>query len=315
MTDEFQRIAQLRTRFGQWTAPQVLVGIGDDAAVLHQPAANVVLSVDTAVDGVHFTRALASLSEIGARAFSAAISDLAAMGARPEAALSSLIVPAEIALEDFDALTRGIAEAAADYACPVVGGNLSSGRELSLTTTVIGAIAGAGMLRSGARPGDRIYVTGTLGDAALGLALSQRGATELGPEFVARWRAPRARIAEGLQLVGHASAAIDVSDGALQDLGHVCEASGFGAEIYAHALPLRARFAEVARELGRDPLELALFGGEDYELIYTLPESAQNHAIGTCIGRMLASSSSVRVLDEAGGILPLAGHGYRHFQG
>jgi thiamine-monophosphate kinase len=315
MSDEFERIAKLRARFGQWSAPQVLVGIGDDAAVLHRPGGNVVLSVDTAVEGVHFTRALASLPQIAARAFTAAISDLAAMGARPEAALSALIVPAEIPLADFDALIQGIAEAAADYGCPVVGGNLSSGGELSLTTTVIGAQEGAGMLRSGARPGDGIYVTGTLGDAALGLALLQRGAEARGPEFVARWRAPRARIAEGLQLAGHASAAIDVSDGALQDLGHVCAASALGAEIYADRVPLRPGFAQLAAALGQDPLSLALFGGEDYELIYTLPESAQNHAIGTCMGRMLASSNSVRVLDEKGGILPLEGHGYRHFEG
>lgn len=313
MSDEFERIAKLRERFAASGAQQVLLGIGDDAAVLRNPNADVVLSVDTAVDGVHFTRALAPLPAIGARAFSAAISDLAAMGARPQAALSSLIVPRELSLQEFEALTLGIAQAAADYACPVIGGNLSSGNQLSVTTTVIGTSHGAGLCRSGARPGDRIYVTGTLGDSALGLALLKRGAAERGPEFVARWRAPRARIAEGIALLGRASAAIDVSDGALQDLGHVCEASGLGAEVFAGRVPLRAGFSALAAELGLNPLELALFGGEDYELIFTLPDQAQEPGLGTCIGRMLATPGPVRVLDDQGGIVPLAGRGYRHF--
>ena len=313
MSDEFERIAKLRERFATSTAPQVLLGIGDDAAILRNPGADVVLSVDTAVENVHFTRVIAPLPAIGARAFSAAISDLAAMGARPQAALSSLIVPRELSLDEFDALTRGIAQAAADYACPVVGGNLSSGKELSVTTTVIGTTTGLGLCRSGARPGDRIYVTGTLGDAALGLRLLQRGAAERGPEFVARWQAPRARIAEGITLLGRASAAIDISDGALQDLGHVCEASGLGAEIIASRLPLRAGFDALASALKLDPLELALFGGEDYELIFTLPEHAEEPGFGTCIGRMLATPNTVRVIDDQGGILPLAGRGYRHF--
>jgi thiamine-monophosphate kinase len=273
-----------------------------------------VLSVDTAVEGVHFTRALASWEQIGARAFTAAISDLAAMGAQPRAALLSLIVPRGLALEAFDGLIEGVARSARGYGCPVVGGNLSSGGEVSVTTTVIGSCARAPLVRGGARAGDDIYVTGPLGSAALGLALLQRTAAERGPAFVNAWREPRARIDAGLALAGRAHAAIDVSDGALQDLGHLTAASGVGAEIDAERVPLAPGFADLARALGLDPLALALFGGEDYELLYTLPQNSGDPAGGTRIGRVVAAPSVTRVLDPDGAPIALRGGGYRHFE-
>lgn len=315
MSDEFDRISQLQARFGRFTSQDVVVGIGDDAAVLKVMDPHQVLSVDSAVEGVHFTRELASWEQIGGRAFTAAISDLAAMGAQPRAALLSLIVPRDLPLSMFDDLIEGVARAASDYACPVVGGNLAAGGEVSVTTTVIGSCAGTMLLRSGARPGDAIYVTGVLGSAALGLLLLQRGAAERGPEFVKAWREPRARIAEGRALAGHAHAAIDVSDGALQDLGHLTAASGVGAEIEAARVPLSPGFADLARALGLDPLALAMFGGEDYELIYTLPENSSDPARGTRIGRVVETPGAARVLDADGAPIALPGTGYRHFEG
>jgi thiamine-monophosphate kinase len=315
MADEFERITQLRARFREGLSAHVLVGIGDDAAVLQADSANIVLSVDTAAEGVHFERHFADWPVLGARAFSAALSDLAAMGATPRAALSSLIVPNDLPEGAFDALNAGLAEAARAYACPIIGGNLCAGTQLSLTTTVVGAVHGAGLSRAQARAGDRIYVTGTLGSAALGLLLLQLRAAERGPAFVTRWQKPRARIAAGLQLRAVASAAIDISDGTLQDLGHLCRESGLGAELDAQRLPLDPGMRELASELGQDPSTLALCGGEDYELLYTVPADAREPGVGTYIGRMSDRTGPVRVLAADGSNLALQGRGYRHFGG
>jgi thiamine-monophosphate kinase len=312
--DEFSRVRELAALFGPASSPEsVMLGIGDDAAVLHPQSDPWVFSVDVAVESVHFERAFATLGQLGSRAFSAAVSDLAAMAATPVAALSALVLPSDFSQAAFRELTRGIAQAAARYGCPVIGGNLSSGRELSLTTTVIGALTGPALYRSGARPGDDIYVTGRLGSAALGLALLQRGATALAPQFVDAWRAPEARLQAAQQIREHATSAIDVSDGALQDLGHLCEASGTGALLWAERLPFAPDFERVAREIGGDPLNLSLLGGEDYELIYTLPAGTNDRGVGTRIGQMLAETAGVQVLDAQGQDVTPRGDGFRHF--
>lgn len=314
MADEFARIARLKQRFESGARAGALVGIGDDAAVLATGAENLVLSVDTNQEGVHFERRFGPLSVLSARAFSAAISDLAAMGAAARCALTALTLPAQLSESDFDALVDGLARAAGEYSCPIVGGNLAAGPALSITTTVVGSVSGTGLSRAGARAGHRIYVTGALGSAALGLALLQRMAADRGPAFVARWLEPRARLAEGQQLLGIASAAIDVSDGALQDLEHLCRASGVGAEIDAAALPLAEGFVELARSIALDPLALALSGGEDYELLYTVPEHAPPGP-GTCIGRVTPNPGRLVVLDPQQQPIAIATRGYRHFSG
>lgn len=336
--DEFQRIARLRAELAGSDASAsgsgVLLGIGDDAAVLARPAGNLVLSVDAAVEGVHFRAGFADWATLGARALAAALSDLAAMGAQPRAALSALVLPPDFGDDQLAELARGQAQAATRHCCPVVGGNLARGSELSITTTVLGEVAGVGLTRAGARPGDAIYVTGVLGAAALGLALLEPGAgasegAELRDDaacaaFVARWRAPVPRLVAGLQLVSCASAAIDVSDGLLQDLGHLCEASGVGAVLLADALPQLSGFAALARALGRDPLALMLTGGEDYELVYTLPASepagraepwAAARRAGTRIGEITGRDGVIELRDARGAALALPGPGYRHFGG
>jgi thiamine-monophosphate kinase len=313
--DEFDRIAQLRSIFSpRAQRPALVLGIGDDAAVLERPGDNLAISVDTAVQGIHFRPEFADWGTLAARALSAALSDLAAMGAQPRAALLALIAPPDQSDAAFIELIRGYGEAAERYGCPVIGGNLSRGSELSLTTTVIGEVSGSGLTRSGARPGDEIYATGVLGAAALGLALLLANTPELGPQFVERWRRPQARVAEGRALAGVASAAIDVSDGALQDLGHLCAASGVGAQIDASALPTSPGFPELARQLGKDPLELALNGGEDYELIFTLPPGAAS-GTGTRIGRVTGPGTGITLCDEHGRALGVPKSGYRHFAG
>jgi thiamine-monophosphate kinase len=314
MSDEFSRIEEIRKRLWVRSA-DVDIGIGDDAAVLALTDAQEVLSVDTAVEGVHFRRDFASWRQIGFRAVVAALSDLAAMGARPRAALVSLILPAGFQDRWLFELTDGLAEAAREYGSPVVGGNLSSGAELSITTTVVGLAEDAILTRYGARPQDRIYITGIVGAAALGLRCLQAGLDlPAATFFIERWRRPNAQILEGQLLLNLASAVIDVSDGLLQDLGHLCDASGVGAEIHLDELPLGPGAVDLARLLDCDAAHLALGGGEDYELLFTARPDADVQTIGTCIGVVTANPESLVVLDPQGQSVVAKNTGYRHWR-
>ena len=318
MATEFERIAEIRDRLGiaDSASAGVALGIGDDAAVLAPSARAQVLSVDAQVEGVHFRHDLLAAPEIGARALSAALSDLAAMGARPRAALLALVVPPEFADSTLYAIVDGVAEASRRYGCPVIGGNLARGAQLSLTSTVIGEAIGAPLTRSGARPGDRLFVAGELGSAALGLRALLAGRAGEVPGAVARWRMPQALLAIG-QLLGAASAgavsaAIDASDGFLQDLGHLASASNVGFEIELARLPLGPDVAEHARALGADPLALALAGGEDYALLFTA--SADARALpGSEVGRASAQPG-IRLRNEHGELVaPPSTRGFDHF--
>jgi thiamine-monophosphate kinase len=262
---------------------------------------------------VHFRRDLLALPDIGYRAFVAALSDLAAMGARPRAAMLSLILPQALSDAELYALIDGVAEAQRAYACPVVGGNLARGGELSITTSVIGDGAQSPLTRGGAQSGDALFVTGKLGGAALGLALLLAGKSELAPHSVSRWRRPTARVNEGEALCGVASAAIDLSDGLLQDLGHLCEASGVGCELELAKLPLADELSGAAPALGIDGSMLALSGGEDYELLFTLPKGRASN-MGVQIGTMVPTAG-VRLRDAAGRELdPPSQVGFDHFR-
>ena len=317
MSAEFSRVAALAARVGAAKDARVLLGIGDDAAVLAPLSGGVVLTVDTAIEGVHFRRAWAPLRTLARRAVMAALSDLAAMGAIPRAILVALALPANIDDAEFLAIVDGMADGARDGHAPLVGGNLSSSSELSITTTAVGELETRVLTRTGARAGDSVYVTGVLGAAALGLAcLSQgRGDEAAGAPFVERWRVPEARLGQGRALVlAGATACIDVSDGLVQDLGHVCAASGVAAELSVERLPMLPRQREHARAMGLDAEVLALTGGEDYELVFTGPASPALDGIGTKIGAVLSGPiGEVRVVDGAGRQVSLGAVGFEHF--
>ncbi|HMI91193.1 MAG TPA: thiamine-phosphate kinase [Polyangiales bacterium] len=308
MAGEFERIAEIRKRFAiaDVNADGVVIGIGDDAAVLAPSASAQVLSVDAQVDGVHFRQDLLAAPEIGQRALSAALSDLAAMGASPRAALLALVVPVELSDATLYAIADGVAEAANRYGCPIIGGNLARGAQLSLTTTVIGEHAGSVLTRAGARAGDGLFVAGELGSAGLGLRALLAGRSERVPGAVARWRTPQALIAIGRTLAAApppgASAAIDVSDGFLQDLAHLARASNVGFEVELARLPLGPDVAEHAQALGHDPLALALGGGEDYALLFTAPANATGLP-GVRVGRA-CEEPGIRLRNEGGAIVP-----------
>lgn len=261
---EFELIA-LFTREAPAAGAGVVAGIGDDAAVLRPPPGELLVStVDAVVDRVHFGRAFAP-EDVGWKALAVNLSDVAAMGARPLWALVALATPRREDPSRLARIGRGLASCARAHRVAVVGGNVTRASELSLTVTVLGsARPGRILRRSGARAEDALLVSGTLGDAALGLL---PGAA---PALARRQRRPTPRLALGRALAGIAHACIDVSDGLLQDLGHLCRASGVGASLRLSELPLSPAYLRVARGLA-DPFEPALSGGEDYELLAAVP--------------------------------------------
>ncbi|MGB8331274.1 MAG: thiamine-phosphate kinase [Polyangiales bacterium] len=315
MHDEFAKIEWLKTRFNlDGDAKKVVIGIGDDAAVINFGNRPTIVTVDSQVEDVHFRRDLISCRDLGYRAMVAAVSDVWAMGAMPNASVVALTFQESFSDEDFRELIEGLAEAALRTGAQVIGGNLSRGRCLSITTTVFGLPVAESVTRNGARPGDSIYVTGTLGSAALGLAALQANALQLehATPFIERWRRPPANghLAKALSEI--ASAAVDVSDGCLQDLQHVCSASGVAAIVHADSIPTAPGYQRACEALGLDPLALALSGGEDYELLFTAPSGPEAAALGTKIGEII-EGAGVRVVDDAGRPVDIGATGYRHF--
>jgi len=268
----------------------VRLGIGDDAAALALPDGHLLhVSTDTTVEGVHFLATL-SPTDVAYRSVMAAVSDLAAMGACPEALLLSLTLPEgdRVWLEGF---SRGLADACSAIGAPLVGGDTTRG-PLSLTVTVLGSTpADSYLTRSGARPGDRLCVSGTLGDAAAGLAVisGRLAVDDSAAEFLTtRYTTPSVRLALGETLRGCATACIDISDGLLADASHVATASDVGLEIDSALLPL----SEAMRS-SVDPgqsLDWALVGGDDYELLFTLPRNIPLPDGCTEMGRVVAGS-------------------------
>ncbi len=310
---ERSRIALLAARLGR-VAPGVSVGIGDDAAVLEP---DLVWTVDAHVDGTHFRPTWASWEEIGARSFMAAASDLAAMGAEPVAALSSLVLTSSIDDEAFEALVCGQAAAASAVGAPIVGGNLARGTETSITTTLLGRAAHP-VLRTGAQQGDGVWLAGAVGLAAAGLALLIEGRSSDRNAAVAAcveaWRKPVARIREGRELAGVAHAAIDISDGLAHDAEQLAESSG--VRIVFDAAALRARLSAdlvaVAALLGRDAFDLALDGGEDYAI---LAASAEPLPSFVRIGSVQRFDGGARVcLATERGLEPRVPRGFDHFR-
>ena len=316
MHDEFAKIDWLKERFEKGTVPlpEMSVGIGDDAAVIDFGDRPTTVTVDAQVEDVHFRRDLISCRELGRRAVIAAASDVWAMASTPSGAVVALTLPDAFSDADFRELIEGIAEASELTGARIIGGNLSHGCSLSITTTVFGLPKEKVITRSGARPGDRVYVTGELGAAALGLGILQAGATDLehAESFVARWRRPPLHGPFVQKLARSATSAIDISDGCLQDLQHVCAASGVGAVIQANDLPTAPGYRELCATLGLDPVELALTGGEDYELLFTAPADAQAAIPATPIGEIV-KERAVRVLDREGQPIQFDRPGYCHF--
>jgi thiamine-monophosphate kinase len=305
--DEFDLIRRFFDR--RRDAAGVAVGIGDDGAVLNpDPANQQVQVIDTLVEGVHFPEDTTP-ADIAYRAVAVNLSDIAAMGARPR--WMTLALTMNDANEQWvEAFAKGLFEAADKFDVALVGGDTTRGAAITVTVTITGEVPpDSALLRSGARPGDAIFVTGTLGDAAAGLSLMQRG--ELDGELVQRFLRPTPRIDIGTALVGRASAAIDISDGLAGDLSKLLTASGVGGEIHLDKLPLSDALRNCAS--ADQQFEWATCGGDDYELCFTADEAVVTDIDGiTRIGRITEGCDLKCMLD--GDVVEIDVSGYRHFQ-
>lgn len=271
--DEFRLIRAIARRLGAGTPdPRVVLGIGDDAAVL-APTGPVAATTDTLVEGVHFRFDWMSARDVGWRAAQVNLSDLAAMGARPLALLVAVDLPRDLPDARILQVASGIGAACRAAGTAVVGGNITSTPgPLAVCITALGEVGTRFLTRSGARPGDALWVSGPLGVAAMGreaLARDAAGAPRRWPALVGAYRRPRARLDLAGALVDDPGVhgAIDLSDGLLGDLGHVLEASGVGAEVDLARVPLHPQARRFAAVSGADALGSALSGGDDYELL------------------------------------------------
>jgi thiamine-monophosphate kinase len=307
----------------------VLVGIGDDAAVVEPERNRVeVLTCDASLEGVHFDRAFTPPEAIGHRALAATLSDLAAMGAVPRLALLSLALPADLPCDDFDRIVTGLAVLAARHRLHVVGGNLvRTPGPLTLDITALGTVKRRqALLRAGARPGDELYVTGSVGAAAAGLQMLREapdasGPPDGGPHM--RYLYPEPRLRTGL-LLGRtraATACVDLSDGLADAVWRIAEASGVGAVIDGDSLPIDAAVREWFETRGTDPVAAAMTGGDDYELLFAARprlrgrlKAAARHG-GVPVARIGVCTDDRAVLVRRAGHpdAPLA-RGYTHFR-
>jgi thiamine-monophosphate kinase len=311
----------------------VKTGIGDDTAVLAiTPGAALLATTDLLIEDIHFRHAWASPYDIGWKAMAVNLSDIAAMGGTPRWALVGLALPASVEIDAVDAFYAGMREAAAPHGVAVVGGDTSACPDgWMISVTLLGEHAGTPTLRSTARPGDAVAVTGTLGRSAAGLALLQAAATRavsdhVREELTAAHLTPTPRLAEGQWLGAQAGvhAMIDCSDGLTTDLGHICRESVVGARVILERLPVATAVRQAARALGEDALDWATGGGEDYELLLTCdPAVVESISTGlraatgttlTVIGRLEEAQSGVSYVNAGGEPVTLP-RGYEHFDG
>ena len=316
---EFGLIDRIKARVA--ASPFVPLGIGDDAAaLLPTPGTVTLITSDMLLDGVHFDLSFCDPRSLGRKSLSVNLSDLAAMGAVPRQFLLSIALPGEISLEFLDDFMAGVMEQADRFGVTLVGGDTCASRGgLVISITALGEQRPERVVkRSGASPGDLICLSGSVGDAAAGLNELRRGVRE--GYLVSRQLDPQPRVEAGVALAtaGVAGAMIDVSDGALADLTHICELSRVGARLDLARLPLTE---EYLASCGADPYALALSGGEDYELLFTVPRGSESEmraifaGLGlrvSVIGEIVAEEG-VELVTAEGGVYTPALRGFEHF--
>jgi len=311
------------------TAPGVVVGVGDDAAVVEAGSGEQVLTTDMLVEGVHFDRGLSSARDLGYKAIVVNVSDVAAMAASPRFALVSLALPPDTDAAWTMELFGGMRAACDEYALSLIGGDLNRGEVAVVSITVVGEVApGRAVLRSGAKIGDRVVVTGSLGAAAAGLLLAKSPpgravGSDWGRELLAAQFRPVARVGEAQTLAqAGATAMTDISDGLAKDLGRLCAESRVGARVDLGRIPVAESLGPAAEVLDLDPLETALSGGEDYELLATIAPSAVEGARAELRERFRVTLADIGAIieeglcavDRDGREFPLEPKGWDHFE-
>ena len=315
--------------------PGTVLGIGDDAAILAPTAGQeVVMTTDLLVEGVHFDLTFCPLKHLGYKAVAVNVSDIAAMNALPTQLVVGLAVPTRFSVEAVEELYEGLRLACEAYGVDLVGGDTTTTRAgLTLAITVLGeAPAGQAVRRSGGQPTDLLCVSGDLGGAYMGLQVLERekrvflADPEAQPELdnyeyvVQRQLRPEARldVVHELRELGLTpTSMIDISDGLASEVMHLCAASGTGARVFTDNIPVANPTLEAAAEFNLDPLTCALNGGEDYELLFTLPlaayEKIKNHPDITIIGHLTEKNDAVNLVTKAGQAVPLQAQGWKAF--
>ena len=310
----------------------IVVGIGDDAAIINpSPGKSLIISTDTLREDIHFKKKFYSPSDIGWKAVAVSVSDIAAMGGIPRFLLLSIAVPDKTIVKDIDGLLNGVKDISTLYDIALIGGNISRSKKgITLDTTVMGELPkGKGRLRSGASVGDLIYVTGIVGSSAIGLSLlkssSVYSTTSLSTsQLISTHLRPLPKVNEGIILSKNklATAMIDISDGLLADLSHICDQSKVGANIYRDLIPLPDIHLKLKKRLAKEPLFYALYGGEDYELLFTIKKrdrekleaifKKKNFDI-TFIGEITSKDNGIRMVGIDGNKRIIRPGGFDHF--
>jgi thiamine-monophosphate kinase len=308
------------------TGRGVRIGIGDDCAWVDHLTRSSLITADLLIDSIHFELKWTSLDALGHKSLAVNLSDMAAMGGVPRYAIISLGIPGNFDSKQIAEFYRGFYRLARRCGVVLIGGDTNIAKSLIVSVCLIGDPPAQPVRRSGAKVGDDIYVTGTLGDSALGLALLRKqllGAKRVAAaQVLARHHRPTPRLRAGVLLARRklATAMIDVSDGLLQDLAHICRASGIGATIWSERLPLSRAYLALA---GRSSISQALNGGEDYELLFCARPrqrerieklSTSAHVRITRIGLCITAAQGITVLDSAGKPLFMPAKGYDHFK-
>lgn len=331
---EFGLIRELK-KHCQTLHSDVIQGIGDDAAILRAPHKEALIaSTDLAIEGVHFDLAFESFKDVGHRIAMANISDIAAMGGTPKYILVAMAIPSSYKVSDLRALYQGLKKPCQAYNISLVGGDTSSSKSgLFLCLTILGQAPPKRVLtRQGAKVGDKVYVTGTLGDSKAGLQILQHQAKHKNAKadqpyekfLKKRHLRPTPRLAVGQHLLkdGLAHAAIDVSDGLSGDIQHLCKASQVGVELWASHLPLSRQCQAYISTHFYSSIDFALAGGEDYELLFTVAPRNQGKVFDlakilntkmTCIGEIKPKSFGLRLKLEGGNSRKISRQSYDHF--
>jgi thiamine-monophosphate kinase len=328
---EFGFIEKIRSAM-KTKNPSVVLGIGDDAAIFKPTLGHeLIFTTDMLVEDRHFNFKWITPWQLGAKTIAVNVSDCAAMGAKPTVAVVSLGVPSSFAVKDLEAFYDGMKGWAESYGAQIVGGDTVGSDKFVVNVALVGEVEkGKALKRSGAQVGDALFVTGTLGDSAAGLYSLQHPSAKgkgTAPLLVKRHLTPTPRFTVGraLSTKKWATSAIDISDGLSSEIHHLCEESDTGVEIHEEAIPYSDSLIHFCDENQLDPFDFALNGGEDYELLFTVPLAKISEVVQKLpgetgvavksIGRMVPKSKGITLINRKGQRVPLEAKGFDHFGG